>query len=156
MSIDHETSGRLPPRTPAAWKPAVPGVSCAITSQVQGADMLGLLLIDHGSRRAESNQQLDNMATRVRRLRPEAVVAAAHMEIAPPDLATAFTELVAKGATRIVILPYFLSDGRHLTQDIPHLAAAAAASHPGITYTIGTALGPHDALAALLLERGEA
>lgn len=117
--------------------------------------MLGLLLIDHGSRRAESNQQLEDMATRVRRLRPDAAVAAAHMEIATPDLATAFAALVNQGAKRIVILPYFLSDGRHLMQDIPALVASAAANHPGITYSIGGALGPHDALAALLLERGD-
>ena len=117
--------------------------------------MLGLLLIDHGSRRAESNLQLEDMAQRVQRMRPEALVAAAHMEIAPPDLAAAFAALVAQGAKRILILPYFLSDGRHLTQDIPQLAAAAAANHPGITYSIGSALGPHDALAALLLERGD-
>lgn len=94
------------------------------------------------------------MAARVQRLRPDARVAAAHMEIAAPDLATAFAALVQQGATRIVILPYFLSDGRHLTQDIPALADAAAANHPGIAYSIGGALGPHDALAALLLERG--
>jgi sirohydrochlorin ferrochelatase len=116
--------------------------------------MLGLLLVDHGSRRAESNQQLEEMAARVQRLRPTALVVAAHMEIAAPDLATAFDSLVTRGATRIVILPYFLGDGRHLTQDIPALAAAAAAIHPHVTYSIGTALGPHDALAALLLERG--
>ncbi len=127
---------------------------CCKRNGIHPAHMLGLLLIDHGSRRAESNRQLDDMAERVQRLRPDAVVAAAHMEIAPPDLATTFAALVAKGATRMVILPYFLSDGRHLTQDIPALAAAAAAQHPGITYTIGQALGPHDALAALLLERG--
>ncbi len=117
--------------------------------------MLGLLLIDHGSRRAESNQALEDMAARVRRLRPAVIVAAAHMEIAAPDLATTFSVLVKQGAKRIVILPYFLSDGRHLTQDIPALAASAAANHPGITYSIGGALGPHDALAALLLERGD-
>ena len=35
------------------------------------------------------------------------------------------------------------------------VAAAAAANHPGTTYSIGSALGPHDALAALLLERGD-
>jgi sirohydrochlorin ferrochelatase len=118
--------------------------------------MLGLLLIDHGSRRAESNHQLEDMAERVRRLRPAATVVAAHMEIAAPDLAAAFTTLVKAGATHIVILPYFLSDGRHLSQDIPQLATAAALAHPGITYAIGGALGPHDTLAALLLERGGA
>ena len=116
--------------------------------------MLGLLLIDHGSRRAEANAALDNMANRVARLRPDAVVAAAHMEIATPDLATVFADLVKRGATNIVILPYFLSDGRHLSQDIPQLASTAAANHPGVTYRIGMALGPHDALAQILLERG--
>jgi sirohydrochlorin ferrochelatase len=116
--------------------------------------MLGILLIDHGSRRSEANAALENMAERVARLRSDAVVAAAHMEIAAPDLATVFADLVKRGATNIVILPYFLSDGRHLSQDIPQLAAAAAAAHPGITYHIGAALGPHDALAQLLLERG--
>lgn len=117
--------------------------------------MLGLLLIDHGSRRAESNQQLEDMAVLVQRLRPTALVMAAHMEIAQPDLATTFAALVARGATRIIILPYFLSDGRHLTQDIPALAQAAAERHPGVAWSIGGALGPHDALAALLLERGK-
>ncbi len=116
--------------------------------------MLGLILIDHGSRRAESNAALENMAGRVARLRPDAVVAAAHMEIATPDLATAFADVVNRGANQVMILPYFLGDGRHLTQDIPQLAAAAALPHPNVTYTIGAALGPHDALAQLLLERG--
>ena len=115
--------------------------------------MLGLLLVDHGSRRAEANAQLDDMAARVRRTRPDAVVAAAHMEIAAPSIADGFAALVTQGATRVVVLPYFLSDGRHLSADIPALATEAAAKHPGVTVTIGKALGPHDALAALLLER---
>ena len=127
---------------------------CSSRTHSHRAAMLGLILIDHGSRRAESNHQLEDMAERVRRLRPAATVVAAHMEIAAPDLATAFATLVKAGATHIVILPYFLSDGRHLSQDIPQLATAAAQLHPGITYTIGGALGPHDTLAALLLERG--
>ena len=115
--------------------------------------MLGLLLVDHGSRRAEANAQLDDMAARVRRVRPDALVTAAHMEIAAPTIADGFAVLVQQGATRVMVLPYFLSDGRHLSADIPTLAAAAAAEHPGVTFSIGKALGPHDALAALLLER---
>ncbi len=116
--------------------------------------MLGLILIDHGSRRAASNAQLDDMATRVAQLRPDAVVGIAHMEIAEPDLKTAFADVVQRGAKHIIILPYFLSDGRHMTEDIPALAKDAAAQHPGVTFAIGNALGPHDLLAQLLLERG--
>jgi sirohydrochlorin ferrochelatase len=115
--------------------------------------MLGLLLVDHGSRNADANAQLEDMADRVRRLRPGDLVAACHMEIAAPDIAGGFQHLVSAGATRIQLLPYFLSSGRHVQRDIPRLAAEAAARHPGISYTIGAALGPHDALALLLIER---
>jgi sirohydrochlorin ferrochelatase len=115
--------------------------------------MLGLLLVDHGSRRSDANAQLKDMAARVARLRPEDLVGCCHMELAAPDIAAGFAELVARGATRVVLLPYLLSDGRHLSEDIPRLAAAAAASHPGIGFALGAALGPHDLLARLLLER---
>jgi sirohydrochlorin ferrochelatase len=116
--------------------------------------MLGLILIDHGSRRAEANEQLLDMAARVQRLRPHDVVTIAHMEIATPSLSDAVAEVVARGAAEIIILPYFLSSGRHVTHDIPDLAKAACAVFPTVTYRIGQALGPHDQLAALLLERG--
>jgi sirohydrochlorin ferrochelatase len=115
--------------------------------------MLGLLLVDHGSRRAEANAQLEDMASHVARLRPADLVACCHMEIAAPDIAAGFAALVARGATRIVLLPYLLGDGRHLSEDIPRLAGAAAARHPGVSFALGAALGPHELLARLLLER---
>ncbi len=117
--------------------------------------MIGLLLIDHGSRRAASNDQLADMAERVRRLRPDAVVTHAHMEIAPPDIAAGVAELVRQGASEVVGLLYFLSDGRHSQEDVPRLLTEAGAAH-GVSVRLGSALGPHDALAALLLERAGA
>lgn len=117
--------------------------------------MLGLLLIDHGSRRADANAQLEDMARRVSALRPGALVACAHMEIAQPDIAAGVAGLVSRGAREIVALLYFLSDGRHAGEDVPRLVREACAAHPGVTGRCGLALGPHDALARLLLERAD-
>jgi sirohydrochlorin ferrochelatase len=115
--------------------------------------MLGLLLIDHGSRRADANAQLEDMAARVRQLRPDALVAWAHLEQAEPSIAKAMAAMAAAGATEIVALPYFLSDGRHVSEDIPTMLREAAVRLRGVSVRCGTPLGPHDALAALLLER---
>lgn len=115
--------------------------------------MLGLLLIDHGSRRADANAQLEDMAARVRLLRPDALVGIAHMELAEPTIAKGMAALAAAGATEIVALPYFLSDGRHVSEDVPTLLREASVRLRGVSVRCGTALGPHDALAALLLER---
>lgn len=115
--------------------------------------MLGLLLVDHGSRRAEANAQLADMAARVAALRPADLVELAHLEQAEPSIAQGLARLAQRGATRVQVLPYFLSDGRHTREDIPKHCAEAAAALPGLTVTIAPALGPHDALATLLLSR---
>ncbi|MCA9617054.1 MAG: hypothetical protein KC586_30040, partial [Myxococcales bacterium] len=57
--------------------------------------MKALLLVDHGSRRAEANALLGQIAALVAARRPELVVEVAHMELAPPTVAEAFAACVA-------------------------------------------------------------
>ena len=115
--------------------------------------MLGLLLVDHGSRRAEANDQLIDMAERLRRLRGDDVIEIAHLEVLEPTIAQAFARLVERGARHVHVLPYFLADGRHSREDIPRQVSDAAKGHPGVVVAIAPVLGPHDRLAELLLER---
>lgn len=116
--------------------------------------MIGVLLIDHGSRRAEANAQLDDMARRVAaRLPPGTPLATAHLDVCPPTIAEGIAALLARGVDDLRVLPYFLADGRHLQQDIPALVRTALAGRPQVRVAIGGALGPDDALAALLLAR---
>ena len=115
--------------------------------------MLGILLVDHGSRRQASNEQLGDMAQRVARLMPAAKVSFAHMEISEPSIAHGVNELVDLGVSEIVVMLYFLSDGRHVTEDVPELVEEALAHHPEITWRIGNPLGPCDELAELLVLR---
>ncbi len=116
--------------------------------------MKAILLIDHGSKRAEANHMLACMANLVQHLvGGDAVVDYAHMELAEPDIAAGFAGLVARGATEVVAFPYMLSPGRHSTSDIPNLVAEAAAAHPGVTYRMTAAFGVHEKLGELILER---
>lgn len=69
------------------------------------------------------------------------IVEPAHMEIAEPSIATAFNACVARGATRVVIMPYFLLPGKHWDKDIPHLAQQAALKHPGVSHLVTAPLG---------------
>jgi sirohydrochlorin ferrochelatase len=115
--------------------------------------MLGLLVVDHGSRRAEANAQLEDIAERLRRLRPQDAVEIAHLEQAEPSIAQGLARLAARGVASVRVLPYFLSEGRHSREDIPRMVAEAARAHPSLTVTVAPALGPHDLLARLLLER---
>lgn len=85
---------------------------------------IGILLIDHGSRRASSNELLSEVAE-LYQSKTTSIVKAAHMEIAPPSIMDQFRAFKEEGVTKIVCHPYFLSPGRHVTEDIPELIQEA-------------------------------
>ena len=108
---------------------------------------LGILLIDHGSKRQASNDHLQSIAklyqsTLVDKLSAataerdddtykqiDIAVKAAHMEIAQPSILQQLQSLITKDkATQIICIPYFLSPGKHATIDIPNLVEVAKQS----------------------------
>ena len=113
----------------------------------------GILIVDHGSRRAEANEALEGVARLVQQARPDAIVRIAHMDIAPPTIADAFDACVAEGAGEVIVHPYFLSPGNHTMNDIPRLAREAAKRYPGVVARISDPLGVHPRLAEVILER---
>ena len=115
--------------------------------------MLGLLLVDHGSRRSEANAQLDDMAKRVALLMPGTPLVTAHLEICPPNIADGIAQLLAHEVDEIAVLMYFLGDGRHVSTDVPGQVRAALAGRPDVRVRLGRALGPDDLLARLMLSR---
>jgi sirohydrochlorin ferrochelatase len=91
----------------------------------------GLIIVDHGSRRRESNELLEAVVDAYRTHSGWPIVEPAHMELAEPSIATAFTRCVEQDAKLVVVFPYFLGPGRHWSEDIPRLAAEAASPHEG-------------------------
>ncbi|MDB4905933.1 MAG: Sirohydrochlorin cobaltochelatase [Gemmatimonadetes bacterium] len=82
-----------------------------------------------------------------------AIVRHAHMELAEPSIESGFAACVAAGATEVVVFPYMLSPGKHVTGDIPRLVAEAASHHPQATYVVTPAFGVHEKLGEIVLER---
>ncbi len=114
-----------------------------------------ILLVDHGSRREEANQQLEALAQILRDRIEDTIVETAHLEIVQPDIDAGLDRCVERGATGIVVLPYFLAPGRHTRSDIPEAVESARERHPGVAMRIAEPLGIHDKIVELLLERLE-
>ena len=98
---------------------------------------VGVLLMDHGSKNPAANQRLHNLAALYQQQQQfqtnhdehdesvEMIVTAAHMEIATPTIPQALEWLVSQQVDEIICHPYFLSPGRHVTQDIPLIVQQA-------------------------------
>jgi hypothetical protein len=78
---------------------------------VQAGD--AVVIVDHGSRRPESNVMLHEFVELYKQRTGHPIVEPAHMELAEPSIGTAFKRCVEQGATRVIICPYFLFPGRH-------------------------------------------
>jgi sirohydrochlorin ferrochelatase len=112
-----------------------------------------IIIVDHGSKRGESNQMLEQFVAQFRAATSYAIVEPAHMELAEPSIATAFDRCVEQGAKRVVVMPYFLLPGRHWRQDIPRLTAQAAAKHPGVTFLVTAPFGLHPLMRDIVQSR---
>lgn len=115
----------------------------------------GIVIVDHGSRRASSNAMLEEFVARFAEATSHDIVEPAHMELAKPSIETAFDRCVSRGAGRVVVMPYFLLPGRHWNQDIPRLTKAAASRHPGVAYLVGSPIGLHPLMLGVIEARLE-
>jgi sirohydrochlorin ferrochelatase len=113
-----------------------------------------LLIVAHGSRRAASNEEVRQLAGRVRELRSPGIdhVETAFLELAEPDITAGLMRCVELGAREIVLFPYFLAAGTHVVEDIPEVVAAFRAAYPDVTVRITGHLGASESLPRAILE----
>ena len=125
------------------------GISTCISSSRN----VGVVIVDHGSKKKESNEQLVEFAALYRSQSGMRVVEIAHMEIAEPTIEQAVASCVTQGVETIVIAPYFLSRGRHIQEDIPALVKAAEEKHRGVKIILADAIGIDPLMAQLIHNR---
>jgi sirohydrochlorin ferrochelatase len=117
------------------------------------AGITAVLLIAHGSRHAPANDDLHQLAARFAARADYPIVEACFLELADPDIACGGDRCVSRGATRVLMIPYFLSAGVHLLRDLTAARDELRRRHPGVEFRLGPALGPHALLEDLVSER---
>jgi precorrin-8X/cobalt-precorrin-8 methylmutase len=118
--------------------------------------MENIILIGHGSPRKDANN-LEHIG----RLLHAAIhpccekncVKVAYLQFAYPYIADAIKECVLSGAKKIIIHPYFLSSGMHVTKDIPEIIKEAKDMYPDIEFVYTEPLGIHEKLMQVVMER---
>jgi sirohydrochlorin ferrochelatase len=112
-----------------------------------------LLLIAHGSRQEEANADLAHVLAAMRGRGTFAIVEAAFLELAEPDIDAGAAHCVAQGAERVVLLPYFLSAGVHVRRDLAAARQRLASLHPQVQFRLAEPLGQHPLLVEVVAER---
>ena len=104
-----------------------------------------LIIIAHGSRSAVSNDEVRALCEKLASSSSAGCVLPAFLELAEPSLSDTVAAAVADGADRLMVLPYFLNSGRHVTRDVPALVASAIEQHPDVSIQLLPHIGGSDA-----------
>jgi sirohydrochlorin ferrochelatase len=116
------------------------------------ADNTAVVVIAHGSRNAEANDAhratCEALATRT-----GSVVSEAFLELEQPSLSDAIRTLVTQGHDRVIVLPFFLSPGRHVREHIPALVDEARTEHRGVSIELGRLFGDDPAVLDVLTQQ---
>lgn len=115
--------------------------------------MTGHVIFAHGSSIESANQAVRVVAEEAARAGGFALYEAAFLEGGRPTLAEAVASLAGRGASEIVVIPYFLTLGLHLQRDLPRLIRAVEAGTPGVPIRVTAPLDGHPGLSSILVDR---
>lgn len=115
--------------------------------------MIAVQLIAHGSRREEANADLEEVANRLRDHGGYDFIVASYLEIADPSIPVAAQLCVATGATEVLLMPYFLSAGSHVTRDLQRHRDELNAEYDGVRFRLCPPLGLHPLMLEIICDR---
>ncbi len=118
--------------------------------------MESIILAGHGSPKRDANR-LGVVAEMLHRaMHPGCTgqcVKVAYMEFAEPSIPETLDREAQRGARKIIIHPFFLNSGVHVTKDIPEMISAAESRNPGVEFVYTEPLGVHEKLIQVVIER---
>ena len=120
----------------------------------------GVVILCHGSRgergALEVSETLKRLTEGVKPLlSPGVEVIGAALQFNHPSLEKAVESLAGWGVERIVIMPYFLFSGRHITEHIPKLMERLESQYPEVQFIVANTLGNDELLLTRVAKRIE-
>ena len=113
---------------------------------------IGLVIFAHGSSVPSANAAVEDVA-RAAAEGSGYPAQVGFLDPVKPTLDDAVAALVGQGATRVLVIPYFLTLGLHLQRDLPVIVERVAQRHPEVEVRVTPPLDGHTGLVRILLDR---
>jgi len=115
--------------------------------------MTGYAVFAHGSPVESANEAVRVMTRDLAAKGGFDLMEPSLLESGVPDLPGAVERLVAKGATRVVVLPYFLTTGIHLKRDLPRIVEELRGIYKDVRFDVQGPMDGHPGLLDVLIDR---
>lgn len=112
-----------------------------------------ILIISHGSPKQGAND-LENLIPILASIlnKSERDIKIAYLKYGSPTVDRALLDFIDQGAKRVIVHPFFLSEGSHVSHDIPEMIREYREKYPEIEFFITDPLGKHKNIAFLIAD----
>lgn len=111
-----------------------------------------IIILGHGSRVSGNDTTLKRLAEEIERSNGGEIIEYAYLQYAQPTADAALNRCIKQGAKEIVIVPFFLQAGAHVTRDIPDFLDKARAQHPECSIRSTDYVGTHLLMAQIVID----
>ena len=110
-----------------------------------------VIILGHGSRGGGNDTDVKRIATELRRSGGE-IIEYAFLQYAQPTADAALDRCITQGAKEIVVVPFFMQAGAHVTRDIPAFLDKARARHPECDIRLTEHVGAHPLMTQIVMD----
>jgi sirohydrochlorin ferrochelatase len=110
------------------------------------------IILGHGSRTGDADSTIRRIEADVRASGRFEMVAHAFLQYMKPPPEDVIDQCVRAGAARIVIVPFFLQPGTHVTRDVPALALRARRQYPDVEIVVTDLVGSHPLMTKIVVD----
>ena len=115
--------------------------------------MQAVIILGHGSRVPQAAKDMQKIAALLKEKYDLEMVEICQMSRLGPHYPETLDRCVEKGATEVIVIPYFLNKGLHIHLDIPEMMKEGAEKYPQVKMIFGRRLGFDPKFADILYQR---
>jgi len=114
--------------------------------------MKAILLIAHGSKNKNSQDEVKNLANILKEKTSSKIFEFAFLDVIPPKIPDGIKSCINQGANEVFILQHFLNTGNHVNDHIPQIIEEAKEQYPDIKFTLAPPIGLHKDIISLYMD----
>src|SRR5690625_2615169 len=115
--------------------------------------MQAVLYVAHGSRVEEGVEEAIDFIERSKPFIDVPIQEICFLELAAPNISEGIATCVARGASKVAVVPILLLTAHHAKRDIPLEIEAGKIRYPHVVFTYGETFGVHTKIVDSLFDR---
>lgn len=113
----------------------------------------GIVILGHGSNLKKANYLVHRVAAEIRKRSGLDIVEPAYLQLCKPSLQEAIKKVVSNGCGKVIIVPFFLFIGNHVSRDIPGVIEKEAKIYREVDFIYTKNIGQDPRINDIVMDR---